>query len=443
MDLINTYYQSKTSFLAAWNRLINVGIDTYTPEKEVKFIRFTNIVAGLTVIAVGAYIPHSVLTGSYLIAGLQFIDTLFVLSVFWFNQRGYYNMAKFAYLLVINTFVVLNACIIGEKSGVHEFLFISNITPFLLFRINDYKRIALGIAMALTAYLVYPHLAPCFVSYNLPDELQYNINQINVVMKFILFGVAMYIMAAYNLKSEIEIEDINRQLTLHTQELHRSNKDLEHFAYIISHDLKAPIRNIGHMLNIYTTRFHQEGNGGKDFLVHSKQSADRMVVLIEDMLNYSKVGKNLPAPEPTDLNHLIRTLEIELAQRIEETNAELVVEQPLPVLTKVHSTMIYHVFQNLITNGIKFNKSEKPKVVIQYAPTHTHHRFSVADNGIGIPDELRHSLFQMFRRLHTTEFEGSGMGLAICKKIIENYGGQIAIESQPGHGSRFNFTLPM
>lgn len=443
MTGLSTLHHLSNRLLAVWTKITNIGVTDQTPAKEIKFIRFTNIVAGLTVLAVGAYIPHSLINGSYLIAGLQFIDTLFVLSVFWFNHKGYYNIAKFAYLFVINTFVVLNACIIGSKSGVQEFLFISNVTPFLLFRVNDYKRILLGMAMAMTAYMMHPILVPFFLDYNLPDALQYNVSQINVVMKFILFGMAMYIMAAYNLKGETEIETINHQLTLHTQELNRSNKDLEHFAYIISHDLKAPIRNISHMLDIYTSRFHREENGGKDFLLHSKQSADRMVLLIEDLLNYSKVGKNLPNPEPTDLNQLMRTLEMELAQRIAETNAELIVEQPLPVLTKVHSTMIYHVFQNLITNGIKFNKSEKPRVIIQYTPATTHHLFSVTDNGIGIPEELSKGLFQMFRRLHTTEFEGSGMGLAICKKIIENYGGQIAIESQPGNGSRFNFTLPV
>lgn len=424
-----------------WNRLIGTGIYAHTPESEIKFIRFTNIVAVLTAVAVGVYIPHSIITGAYLLALLQTIDTFCVLLVLWLNKKEQYCFAKFTYMLVINAFVVINACFIGIKSGVHEFLFISNIVPFLLYRVNDYKGIISGIALSLSAFILFHYIYPAFTPYNLPEELQENVYRINIVMKFILFGVAMYILAAYNYRSEKELENINNQLHEKAEELQRSNQDLEQFAYTISHDLKAPVRNISSFLSLYMKKFPDAAPQGKEFLEQSKDSAIRLATLIDDLLSYSKVGKNLPAPSPTDLNLLLKTLQIELTQRLQETNGAVVIKRKLPVLSNVHSTMIYHVFQNLVTNGIKFNKNETPVVTIDYLATKTHHRFSVTDNGIGIPAEHRDKLFQMFRRLHTTEFEGTGMGLAICKKIVQHYNGQIWIESEAGKGTTFHFTI--
>lgn len=428
-------------FNQQWNRIVGIGIDHTLPESEKKFIRFTNIVAMLTAIAVGSYIPYSLYSGATLLAGLQFIDMLCVLLVLWLNYKKHYCYAKFVFMAVINVFVVINACFIGYDSHVHDFLFISNIVPFLLYRVNDYKGILSGIALSLGAFVAYHYCYPFFTEYNLPLSEQQSIFKINMVMKFILFSAALYILAAYTYHTEQALEETNTKLTEQTAELQRSNQDLEQFAYIISHDLKAPVANIHSLLSNYLNKYSQPTDPGRAFTEHAQQSAARLATLIDDLLSYCKVGKNLPPVLPTDLNQLLQTIQLEMAERLRAKNAVVVVEHTLPVLYNVHSTMIYHIFQNLISNGIKFNTQQQPEVRIDCSEANGHYIFSIRDNGIGIPPQHFNKLFDMFKRLHTTEYEGTGMGLAICKKIVQHYGGQIWIASEPGKGTTFFFQL--
>jgi light-regulated signal transduction histidine kinase (bacteriophytochrome) len=168
-----------------------------------------------------------------------------------------------------------------------------------------------------------------------------------------------------------------------------------------------------------------------------------MEKLIEDMLAYSKLGRNLPPAHPVDVNDIVKTIEFEMRDKLSAEGQKIVVAQKLPLLHGVHSSMIYHVFQNLITNGLKFNKAHTPTVTIDVQDADSNYVFSVSDNGIGIPMEYKNKLFQMFKRLHTdSEFQGTGIGLAICKKIINFYNGEICFESQNGKGTTFYFSIP-
>jgi light-regulated signal transduction histidine kinase (bacteriophytochrome) len=252
------------------------------------------------------------------------------------------------------------------------------------------------------------------------------------------------VLAKSNFDIEIEVEKKNKLLLNQTAELKRSNQDLEHFAYIISHDLKAPVRNVVNFLTLLDKR---EGSNlsqdGKEFLKFSVDSGKRMEVLIEELLQYCRVGNNLPASAPIDVNNMLRTLQIEMHDLERGPDSRIVVKKQMPVLQGVHSTMIYHVFQNLITNGLKFNKTSAPQVKIDVIESRDKYIFEVRDNGIGIPMEYADKLFHMFKRLHTeAEFSGTGMGLAICKKIITFYGGDIWFSSERGNGTSFYFSLP-
>jgi light-regulated signal transduction histidine kinase (bacteriophytochrome) len=180
-----------------------------------------------------------------------------------------------------------------------------------------------------------------------------------------------------------------------------------------------------------------------NFIELSKNSTDRMGRQIDDLLSYSKLGRNLPKPASVDINNMIAAIKMELGEKIREKNALVITQQLLPTLRNVHSSMIHHVFQNLIANGIKFNTNDKPEVCITYAESPESYTFCVNDNGIGIDDHSKVKLFQMFKRLHSdSEFEGTGIGLAVCKKIVEFYGGTIWLESEKGKGTAFYFTLP-
>ncbi len=320
----------------------------------------------------------------------------------------------------------------------HEFFYLTNIMPFFLFPIKQVRNLIIGMAISVTGFALYLFMHSYFNAYNLPIAQQENIYFINVIVKFVLFGASIFVLAWYNHQAESTLAESNEKLTAYAKELERSNADLENFAYVISHDLKAPIKNISSLLQLYISRYDAATKDGGEFLVVSLNSAQRLSKLIEDMLAYSRIGKNLPAESTVDTNLIVKTIEIELSERIKERNAQVVIAQQLPVLYKVHSSMLYHVFQNLITNAIKFNKT----VVISHEDIGTHYRFKVQDNGIGMKRENTNGLFQMFRRLHTTEeYEGTGIGLAICKRVVSLYNGKIFFDSIHGQGTTFYFDI--
>ncbi|MBS1612646.1 MAG: hypothetical protein JST49_07500 [Bacteroidetes bacterium] len=426
-----------------YRSIINAGVQEGTPLSEAKYTMFTNGVSFLTALATVLYIPHSIYKGYNALAILQSIDAFFVMMVFVLNMQGRHTAARYMFMAVVNSFVLINACVIGYESKVHEFFYICNIIPFLIFPVNQVRNLMAGIVMAVGGYMLYHFMYPYFTVYNLPLADQLNVQHMNVVMKFITFGLAIFMLAWYNYKAESMLAETNEKISAYATDLERSNTDLENFAYVISHDLKAPIKNISSLLKSYLSRFgSQVPIAGNEFLDLSVKSADRLARLIDDMLAYSRIGKNLPAENTVDTNLIVKTIEIELSERLSERNARIEVAQTLPVLYKVHSSMLYHIFQNLVTNGIKFNKSDVPTVIISHEDIGTHYRFKVQDNGIGMKQESTKGLFQMFRRLHTTaEYEGTGIGLAICKRVVGLYNGDIWIDAEQQQGTAFYFDI--
>jgi len=427
-----------------WYCLISVGLTSAVDEKEAKYIKFTNVVALLTAMSVVAYIPFSLFRGYYILGLLQSIDTVFVLTVLLFNHLGYHKTARHLYIFVINSFVLINSCFIGFDSRVHDFFYIAYIVPFLLFSVKDYKNIVAGVLTSIIFFNIYEVVYPHFVQYNLDATTQHMIYSINLWMKFVLFGVAIYILSYYNYSTETELALSNKKLEEQAEELKRSNNDLEQFAAIISHDLNAPVRNVSSLMDLLLRRYrHTMDAEAVNVIELSRDSTERMGRQIDDLLSYSKLGRNLPPAGPVDVSSLIATIQIELGEKIRAKKAVIIVENQMPVITHVHGSMMHHIFQNLISNGIKFNTNIKPEVRISCKLSGNNYLFSVRDNGIGIDDIYMDKLFHMFKRLHTdAEFEGTGIGLAVCKKIIDFYGGSIWLESEKGRGTYFYFTIP-
>jgi len=430
-------------FQSFWQCLVSVGMSHEINDKERKYIKFTNVIAVLSSIAVAMYVPFSIAKGFYGLAVLQSVDTLCILAVLWLNHLGYIKASRHLYILVINIFVLINSCLIGYDSRVQDFFYIVYIVPFLFFGVKDYRNILVGVLTSILFFNIYQSIYPYFVSYNFDANTQHLVANINLWMKFVLFGGAIYILSYYNFTTEAELAESNKKLKAQALELQRSNDDLEQFAAIISHDLKAPVRNVSSFMNLLLKRhaasLDKEMQG---FIELSKNSADRMARQIDDLLSYSKVARDLPPATTVDVNSMIAMIKMELGEKIREKNAEVIVEHHLPTLREVHSSMIHHIFQNLIANGIKFNENRKPEVKISYAVQGDNYVFCVKDNGIGIDPIYQEKIFQMFKRLHSdTEFEGSGVGLAVCKKIVDFYGGMIWMESEPGRGTSFYFTI--
>ncbi|MCW3126093.1 MAG: response regulator receiver sensor signal transduction histidine kinase [Bacteroidetes bacterium] len=432
------------SFKAFWFCLTSVGVVDSISDYEKKYIRFTNVIAVLTAMAVVTYIPLSMFQGNYPLAILQVADAMFILAVLWLNHKNYHTLSRYTYLVVVNAFVFINSCFIGFESHVHDFFYITYIVPFLLFSVRDYKNIIFGVLIAIGFFYAYNHLYQFFTAYNLNLAAQHGIDAINLWMKFVLFGLAIYLLSYYNYITESKLAKSNQMLQAQAQELKRSNQDLEEFASVISHDLRAPVRSISSFMTLLKRRYADKLDGpAMEFIDMSQNSAERMSRQIEDMLSYSKVGRNLPMSVSVDVNATIRVIEVELGEKFRERNAKIIIAQELPKLRAVHQSMIHHIFQNLIANGIKFNNSAAPEVLISYTAEQDRYVFQIKDNGIGIGSQYKDKLFQMFKRLHKdAEFEGTGIGLAVCKKIVNFYGGEIWFESETGKGTSFFFSMP-
>ena len=244
-------------------------------------------------------------------------------------------------------------------------------------------------------------------------------------------------------KAETALREKEESLRKAMEDLARSNRELEQFAYVASHDLQEPLRMVSSYLQLLERRYKGRLDEAADeFISYAVDGATRMQRLINDLLDYSRVGTRGSPLAPTDAADALNEALANLRMTLEETHAR-VTHDELPVIMADRSQVV-RLFQNLIGNAVKFRKRDVPPRVHVSAEEKGNERvFSVRDNGIGIEPEFFDRAFQIFRRLHTAgEYPGTGMGLAICKRIVERHGGRIWVESNPGEGSTFYFTLP-
>jgi len=232
------------------------------------------------------------------------------------------------------------------------------------------------------------------------------------------------------------------RLVQKSEALERSNRDLEHFAYIASHDLQEPLRKVTSFADLLSRRY--SGNldeTARSYLDFMVDGAKRMSTLINQLLAYSRLNTTGREFAPVDCNELVRQVIGSIQMAVDEAGATLSIGD-LPVVNG-DQVQLAQVFQNLIANALKFRGEQPPVISISAKESAEFWEFSVADNGIGIAPEHAERVFLMFQRLHAAnEYSGSGIGLAMCKRIIERHGGHIRVEGAPGHGSTFIFTLP-
>jgi signal transduction histidine kinase len=247
-------------------------------------------------------------------------------------------------------------------------------------------------------------------------------------------------------EAKANVEQKKAELEEQKKLLEKANQELDSFVYTASHDLRAPLRAISSFSSFleedYYDKFDKEG---RDYLKEIREGAQRMDQLIEDLLSLSRISRIKNPYEEVNMNSLIRSVIKRIEFDIKKHKVVLNIQENMPTV-KCDRIKISEVFLNLINNAIKFsskNNKENPKVDIGYVPEDNFHKFYVKDNGIGIDPKYHQQIFGIFKRLHTTEeYEGTGAGLSIVKRVIDDHGGKIWIESEQGKGATFYFTIP-
>jgi len=257
-------------------------------------------------------------------------------------------------------------------------------------------------------------------------------------------------MARTNVQLEDEVQERRRAEELLREtvsDLERSNADLEQFAYVASHDLQEPLRAVGGCVQVLQRRYQGQLDERADVLVqHAVEGAQRMQNLINDLLAYSRLGTRTREFQTVNLDSVLDAALRSLRVAIAESSAEII-REPLPTING-DPAQLEQVFLNLISNAVKFHGETPPEVTIRcgegVGARNGSWVISVSDNGTGIDPQYFDRIFIMFQRLHTrNEYPGTGIGLAVCKKVIERHGGRIWVEAKPGEGSSFYFTLPV
>jgi light-regulated signal transduction histidine kinase (bacteriophytochrome) len=256
--------------------------------------------------------------------------------------------------------------------------------------------------------------------------------------------------------SEERVKDLNRQLLENISRLESANKDLDRFAFMASHDLQEPLRKIRIFSDLLYVKYKSMlDEEGKLNISRIQNAAERMQALIKDILTFSKISVEKGMFEKTNLNNVVDDVLVELDGTVQEKKARVIVDK-LPDL-QVNPGLIRPLFYNLISNALKYSKKNVPPVVnirsempsngqdaAPRSPEHRYCRIYIQDNGIGFDQKYSEEIFGMFKRLHlNTEYEGTGIGLALCKKIVEEHNGYISAKSKVNEGSTFIISLPV
>jgi len=255
-----------------------------------------------------------------------------------------------------------------------------------------------------------------------------------------VFGVPQYEVAIFDDITERKQQEA--ALRAAHQELQRSNQELEQFAYVASHDLQEPLRMVASYTQLLERRYESRlDTTAREFMAYIVDGATRMKQLIEDLLAYSRVGTKGAEFKPAPVEAALRRALYNLRASIEEAGA-VVTHDTLPTLP-ADEGQLAQLLQNLIGNALKFRSASVARIHVGALEKETDWQFEVRDNGIGIEPQYYERIFMVFQRLHNKgEYPGTGIGLAICKKVVERHGGRIWVESKPGEGSSFFFTLP-
>lgn len=457
-----------------WKTIFKLGLKADMPFIIRRDVIFTNQVAFFLIVLLFVLSSIALMHGFFWRAFVPFSAILLIPFVFLFQKNEQYRNAK--YLLVFISFYTIPAdCLLfGNQDFTYLYLFVSLILGLIFIHDSTYQFILFAICLMVLVFLILGEdIFPFFPI--IKGQNSWVIAVSNLIFTFGLMFLALRSFIGESLKHEIkaagliesiqeknqileqqknQIEEQSAAIQLSNDHLHKeikekelmevklvtSNEELEQFAYAASHDLKEPLRTIGSFTQLIQKRVGAKMDATSleyfDFVIGGVQ---RMSKLLDDLLSLSRLNKKV-SYEEVDLLDVIEIVKFNLQNFLKERNGKLVVD-PLPSI-QGNRLQLVQLFQNLISNALKFNKSEIPSVSIQIENRPSEYLFSFTDNGIGISEDFKEKVFIAFQRLHgKVDFEGTGVGLAICKKVVQNHRGRIWLESKEGVGTTFYFTI--
>lgn len=378
---------------------------------------------------------------------------LFTLMVQFFTGLpvllNYFNRpmaAKWYFNLGMPIFITAIAVLYGKGLQAEFAYLVYPITIIIFFHKKWQYIIQFSILIALFLFVDYYHD-------NYESPLAHRVSYYNRIVIYIgMISSVAIIMWRFKTEAndyEVQIEETLTKLQKNQSKIENQNKaleqanqELERFAYISSHNLKTPIRTIKSFSDLIERSINRgETEGLKDYINFVQQGASQMQLLVTDILEYSKINEaSYIKMEDVDISKTIEFIAIQVQNATDQSvNIKF---SNLPTI-QTNATMISSIFQNLIENGVKYNDKDEVHILIEYNATDNQHVFTVKDNGIGISEEYHQKIFGMFERLHTSqEYAGTGIGLAMSKKMIEKLNGSIALKSEVGRGSTFTICVP-
>ena len=424
-------------------KIVQLGVRAEMDPELVKRIRLINTIATLCV-------PMALITNVYVLWSVPFSALVLALVLLMWvavllppalQAFGRYRAARIGVCLLLLTSVTTLSYVLGTSTHIHFFLITGAILPYVYFlRSEQAMRIAFFVLSAvLFFYVDYQHPAGVFGT-EPPLGTPFLIRTVNHVMLYVLLFALIHF---FQRETRIQLDQNAQQellLTRQNQQLTEKNRELEHFAYIASHDLNEPLRTVDGFIDIIKEEYHDPADENLNtYFTYIHNGLARMRTMIQHLLNYSRIGTRRDF-QTIDPGTLLEELRADLHQLLQTHGAQLHVEPMQPV---VALPILRQVFHNLLTNALKFQPpGARPRVTITQTEAPGLWQFCVADNGIGIPPEKRLEIFQMFRKLHRpSDYAGHGIGLTFCKRIVEVHGGRMWITSTVGAGSQFYFTL--
>lgn len=416
LDITGLAYWRNDLFASAVLYLMPLGFIALVPGIYMAYVTDLTLLLFVDTIAVLSFVFIAFTSGvSVFVRKLIFCISLYMVSLGLLYSLGSYGPGLL-YLLGITLFIVL---IFEEKIALMSVYL--NIVVCIIFGIMIYYKWGGGVIV-----LEYDVISWFAVSSSLI--------LLSAVAVLLIPRLFRGLESAFEKRNQLELE-----LKQNQADLEEKNREMENFAYIASHDLKEPLRMVRSFIDLLSKNYgHQLDKKAQKYIHFALDGANRMTSLIDELLEYSRVGRVHNEREQVDLNSMIPDL---LKDLPEAKEADILFEN-LPEIRAVPVSMKI-LFRNLISNGLKYqDDGNKPEIKIQFMDQKQYWKFSVSDNGIGIDDLYLEDVFMLFLRLHSnTEYSGSGMGLAISKKIVEQHGGEIWVESKKDEGSTFYFTL--